>query len=282
MDTIKKLEEHYERFPYPKMPVFPLVRRKNLDSLSYEKACIRCGISPKEKPRILVAGSGTVEAVAVAKANPKAGVLALDLSSRSLKILRRAALINFVSRRITTRQGDLLKDLKGEMPFDFIVCSGVLHHLPEPEDGLKALAGVLAPSGVMRLMLYSRHGRELLYETKALCEALRIRTPAELRKFLAILPSDHSFRLFFHLYEDAENLPGLMDGYFHVQDQAFSAEEIPGFLKSAGLVFSGWLKEPGSFSPEVDALHPVARMALLDRLNQHDSNYRFFAMKEGS
>jgi 2-polyprenyl-3-methyl-5-hydroxy-6-metoxy-1,4-benzoquinol methylase len=43
--------------------------------------------------------------------------------------------------------------------FDAIWCSGVLHHLPDPERGRAALAAVLRPGGVMKIMGYSRIAR---------------------------------------------------------------------------------------------------------------------------
>ena len=36
--------------------------------------------------------------------------------------------------------------------FDLVVCTGVLHHLPDPDRGLRAIRDVLRPSGAMRLM----------------------------------------------------------------------------------------------------------------------------------
>ena len=47
--------------------------------------------------------------------------------------------------------------------FDLVVCTGVLHHLPDPDDGLRALRDVLRPGGAMRLMVYARYGRAGIY-----------------------------------------------------------------------------------------------------------------------
>ncbi len=46
-------------------------------------------------------------------------------------------------------------------PFDGqILCSGVLHHLPDPERGWAALNAALKPGGVMRIMrVYSKIAR---------------------------------------------------------------------------------------------------------------------------
>lgn len=40
--------------------------------------------------------------------------------------------------------------------FDFVSCLGVLHHLPDPEDGFRAISRLLAPDGLMLLYVYSR------------------------------------------------------------------------------------------------------------------------------
>ena len=42
--------------------------------------------------------------------------------------------------------------------FDFACCSGVLHHTPDPERGLRELARVLRPRGKVFLLLYGKGG----------------------------------------------------------------------------------------------------------------------------
>ena len=71
-----------------------------------------------------------------------------------------------------------LLDLPGSGlgPFDYIDCCGVLHHLPDPAAGLRALLSVLAPGGGMGLMVYAPHGRTGVY---MLQDALRLLAPAD-------------------------------------------------------------------------------------------------------
>ncbi len=71
-----------------------------------------------------------------------------------------------------------LLDLPGSGlgPFDYIDCCGVLHHLPDPAPGLRALLSVLAPGGGLGLMVYAPHGRTGVY---MLQDALR---PARARR----------------------------------------------------------------------------------------------------
>jgi 2-polyprenyl-3-methyl-5-hydroxy-6-metoxy-1,4-benzoquinol methylase len=49
--------------------------------------------------------------------------------------------------------------------FDQIVCTGVLHHLADPDKELAALYGLLKPDGVMHLMVYA----PLLFISHAAC-----------------------------------------------------------------------------------------------------------------
>ena len=39
--------------------------------------------------------------------------------------------------------------------FNKIVCTGVIHHLPDPEIGLRALRSVLKPEGAVHIMVYA-------------------------------------------------------------------------------------------------------------------------------
>jgi 2-polyprenyl-3-methyl-5-hydroxy-6-metoxy-1,4-benzoquinol methylase len=71
--------------------------------------------------------------------------------------------------------------------FDQIVCTGVLHHLPDPDSGLRALRSVLAPDGAMHLMIYAAYGRAGIYMMQECCRLLGIgASEGELRDLGAI------------------------------------------------------------------------------------------------
>jgi hypothetical protein len=79
--------------------------------------------------------------------------------------------------------------------FDQIVCTGVLHHLPDPDIGLASLRSVLAPNGAMHLMVYATYGRAGIYMMQEYCRLLGVgATEAELRDLgatVGTLPADH-------------------------------------------------------------------------------------------
>ena len=48
--------------------------------------------------------------------------------------------------------------------FDYINCSGVLHHLESPQEGLAALNSVLKQDGAILIMVYAKYGRTAIYQ----------------------------------------------------------------------------------------------------------------------
>ena len=63
--------------------------------------------------------------------------------------------------------------------FDQIVCTGVLHHLENPDAGLAALRDVLKPDGAMHLMVYAPYGRTGIYMLQEFCRRVGIRATDE-------------------------------------------------------------------------------------------------------
>lgn len=87
-----------------------------------------------------------------------ADVLAIDLSLSSLSYAARKTQ-ELGLKNIRYAQADILA-LKPSMTFDVIDSSGVLHHLGDPLKGWRNLAGLLRPSGLMHIGLYSAIARK--------------------------------------------------------------------------------------------------------------------------
>jgi SAM-dependent methyltransferase len=107
--------------------------------------------------RILDAGCGTGHTlVAMAVRYPKASFLGVDLSNHSLAVAHRLAQRHGATNIEFLRAS--IPELTLNTKFDLITCLGVLHHLPDPREGLRALAEHLAPTGHMLLWLYHSLG----------------------------------------------------------------------------------------------------------------------------
>src|SRR5215813_14575078 len=111
---------------------------------------------------ILIAGCGSNAAARYALNHPKARVVGIDLSFSSLAheayLKDKHRLDNLTLHHARLEEVSAL----GE-DFDFIEVSGVLHHLPDPTAGLKALGSVLRPHGTIAVMVYGRYGRTGVY-----------------------------------------------------------------------------------------------------------------------
>lgn len=296
-----EVESLYEARPYPPVgywgALFQRIRWEDRPTLNYRAAYAACfgstsGIA-KDRPsapksRILVAGCGTFEPVVVALANPGAEILAVDLSRESLRRLEWQARIRGLSGRIQTWAGDF-EELPAHFgSFDLVIATGVLHHLPDPARGLKALVARTGERGVFRLMVYSYWGRALLYAAKALAKSLGISSPAGFRKLIETLPAGHPYKIYFHLYSDARTDTGLADGYLHPCDQPFTAMGLRGLLDSAGLEAAKFLHRPEGQPAAADRLGPLPagtgaweRLALLEYFGELQSNFSLLACRKG-
>lgn len=293
MITADSVRRHYDSYPYPEISLLARPSLAQLYSLhlgSAHAACFGSAADLPERPRILVAGSGTFEPLALKRAHPRAVITAVDISSMALKRLRWRLWLQAEARNVRFVEADLAA-LPGQLgEFDYIVATGVLHHMPDPAAGLRELTRHLAPRGVMRIMLYSRWGRSHIYRWQRIIRALRL-GEKELRSLVRSLPPEHPMRAHFYLYRDQETSAGLRDGFFHVLDRPFDALELPDFLGRAGLEARAFLHpaggRPEDLAPLLEranihgkALSPWECVAVLDRLGELESNYHFLACRK--
>ena len=233
--TSRAVRAQYEENPYPRwisLPPGPDVDLVEALSRKYPDRPVR---GPIES--VLVAGGGTgYEPLLAARQNPAAKVLSLDLSRTSLaygaRMARRLGLAN-----VHFLQGDLLDvgDL-GER-FDAILASGVLHHMADPVAGMRALAGVLRPGGVMRIGLYSEHARELVTKARAMAEAAgHDGSPDAVRAFRREVVEGGEAEIGGLLRSpDFYTVSSCRDLVFHVHERRFTIPEVAGALGAAGL-----------------------------------------------
>ena len=158
--TAAQVRAFYERHPYPP-PVDDLEayrkawdnRRRRAESHLFWPA------EPYREDRsILVAGCGTTQAAHYALRWPRAQVVGIDVSAKSIAftqgLKRKHALANLEVRQLAVERAAELGQ-----GFEHVVCTGVLHHLPDPDAGLRALHDVLEPTGALNVMVYAPYGR---------------------------------------------------------------------------------------------------------------------------
>ena len=159
--------------------------------------------------------------------------------------------------------------------FDYINCSGVLHHLDSPPDGLAALKAVLSDNGVMGIMVYATYGRHSIYMIQELMRRFNVgeknlqKQVDNTKKVLNNLPPTHPYSHKSHAYNDAtrEGDVGVYDLFLHSQDRSYTVPEVHEFITQGGLQFMGFC---GGTRPLYVPANHVTDPTLLDILSGMD------------
>jgi SAM-dependent methyltransferase len=209
---------------------------------------------PRENIRILDAGCGTgVGTEYLIALNPQAEVVGVDLSEKALEIAQERSLrsgvikahqapVNFY--HLNLEQADRLE---GE--FDFINCVGVLHHLPNPIQGIQALAKKLAPGGIFHIFVYAELGRweiQLMQQAIALLQGDKKGDYGDGvqvgRQIFASLPENNPI-----LKQDKERWSlenhrdaSFADMYVHPQETDYNINTLFALMEASGLEFIGF------------------------------------------
>jgi SAM-dependent methyltransferase len=291
----------YDRFPYPGDPLQDGAPpgynwRWCIDSA---RAFVAGALLPRpaEGPRpwrILDAGCGTgVSTDYLAHLNPGAEILAVDISAGTLEVARERTRRSGAAGQASSlrfEQRSLL-DLGGEAPFDYINSVGVLHHLREPEAGLKALAALLKPGGVLHLFLYADGGRWEIHRTQRALSLLGVGTGEEGlrlgRGLYEVLPASNRLRR--HHEQrwalDTAADANFADMYLHPQETSYNIQRLMAFVASADLRFVGFSNpevwDParllqGELLERAQALPVEQQWALIEDLDPDISHFEFF------
>jgi SAM-dependent methyltransferase len=175
-------------------------------------------------------------------------------------------------------------------PFDLIVSTGVLHHLPDPDAGLRRLKTVLSPKGVMSIMVYGWYRRFGVYMMQEAFRLLGVEQTAEgvalVRETLAALPAWHHVQCYANSAPDLSFDGGIVDTFLHTTDRAYSVAQVLRFASDNGLRFQDWLDRHNysvsCLIPRDVSIHPLAvrlsaedRWQLVELLGQSLGSHRF-------
>lgn len=244
---LPRVKSQYEALPYP--PCNPEDERKRLvltwleDLPMINHYCFAGKQSFKNGFRALVAGGGTGDATiflaeqlrAIGATN--AEIVHLDMSEASTALARERARIRGLSNITWVNYSLLSLPALGLGKFDYINCSGVLHHLADPDLGLRALRSVLKDDGAIGLMLYATTGRTGVYQMQSLMrlvndaqterEAEDQRKIANTRDLLGSLPPSNWFMRSQDLHHDHKlGDAGIYDLLLHSQDRSYTVGEL--------------------------------------------------------
>ena len=263
---LPQVREQYEDFPYP--PRLPEDEKKCLvttwlDSLfMINHYCCEGAQTFANGFRVLVAGGGTGDGtiyLAEQLRNTDAEVVHLDISAGSIEIARKRAEIRDLTNIRWINDSLLNLPQLGLGYFGYINCSGVLHHLSEPDAGLCALKSVLAPGASIGLMVYGTYGRTGVYQMQKLLRlinegtdklALRLENA---KQVVGAIPASNWFAKGGYL-DDLSNDAGIVDLLLHAQDISYTVEELYVWLHDQHgfhLEFSGLGRRKSAYLPDL-------------------------------
>jgi SAM-dependent methyltransferase len=253
--------------------------------------------------RALVAGGGTGDACIMlaqqlVDRRCPGEVHYLDLSTASRQVCEARAKARGL-RNITFHTGSLLDLPRMNIgTFDYIDCTGVLHHLPDPTAGMQALSSVLNAEGGIGVMLYGEYGRSGVYPLQ---EMLRTLAPLSMaledrlamaKRLIRFLPTTNLFRRNPYLNDHVTGGDaGLYDLLLHSIDRAFTVPQISTMAAASGLRVVAFL-EPVRYEPatymsdpviarQTSSLPLVERAAFAERLAGNLRTHVFYATRAG-
>ncbi len=243
---------------------------------------------------ILIAGCGANQAAVFAYTNRSAKVVAVDISQPSLDHLQylkdKYGLWNLELHRLPIEELSTLK-----LNFDLVVSTGVLHLLPDPVAGMKALKGCLRRDGALGVMLDAKYGRmgiEMLQSAfRNLGMGQNDASVQMVKEVITALPTEHPVHNYFKIASvSAQSDAALADTFLHGPERNYSVDECIDLVTSAGLAFQGWFIKapyyphdwfiPGSSLHQVVSALPEAKLwSVVELLHVKNASHFFMACR---
>jgi SAM-dependent methyltransferase len=223
---------------------------------------------------VLVAGCGTWQSAKFAISHPAAHVAAIDISPTSLEHTE-ALKQKYNLTNLEVKQLPVENVAELDHQFDMIVSTGVLHHLADPDAGLRALRSVLKPDGAMYLMVYAPYGRAGVHMLQEYCRMLGVGTsPQEINDLTAALrelPQHHPLVSMVRGARNALDAGALVDALLNPRDRTYSVPQLYEFLERSDLKLGRWYWQ-ATYSPHCGAISSTphaSRLAALPEREQY-------------
>ncbi|MBD2042594.1 class I SAM-dependent methyltransferase [Microcoleus sp. FACHB-672] len=288
----------YDTYPFPPEPLLDEPPPGYNWRWTWPAAYNFCtGMKPQNLGiRILDAGCGTgVGTEYLVHLNPQAHVTGIDLSAGALEVAKERCRRSGADR-VEFHHLSLYDVAQLEGEFDLINCVGVLHHLPDPIRGIKALASKLAPGGLLHIFVYAELGR---WEIQLMQKAISLLQGDNRgdykdgvkvgRQVFASLPEHNRLAKREKERWSMENQRDecFADMYVHPQEIDYNVETLFELIDAAGLEFIGFsnpdywnlerlLGKEAELIKRAEQLGERERYRLIELLDPEVTHYEFF------
>jgi len=266
MNCLEQVRIQYEKYPYPLRNPQDEKQRIAMPHGAYLAQINHYCFSGKQdfrnSFRVLDAGGGTGDVtimLAESLRDTNAEIVYLDMSLPSMEITQQRANIRKLDN-IKWINGSILDiDKMGLGKFDYISTSGVLHHLADPDEGLKALKNSLKEDGAIGIMVYGQYGRTGIYQMQEMLKMVNAKqTDTEImlqntKSMIDCLPQTNIFKKtesIFGFPKIKENNVEVYDLFLHSQDRAYTVPQIYQWIDDCGLNFVDFFHNKSCYKPE--------------------------------
>ena len=232
--NIKKLEIQYNRYIYPKpcedieKEYIKVNRFQECDPNYHWHKLWPEKKYERKKLSILVAGCGSDQAAILAKCNPIHNFVGIDISAASLahqkKLIKKHKIknLNLIC--------DDFRNVKISEKFNYIISTGVIHHLDEPGSALNFFEKNLTDDGVLYLMVYGDQQSEGIKGLKNIFKKLEFeQNSSSIRNIKLLtekLKKDHPATIFSKYFKDINQDTGIVDTFLHPKEKFYSIKEL--------------------------------------------------------
>lgn len=249
-ELLEKIRQQFDFGPYPRIPVDKTP--KDDTSLLYIHNLVTSyylrnqKVIETENKLILDAGCGTgYKSLTLALANPRAKIIGVDLSEKSLKLAEQ----RFQHQGLNNAEFKQLSiyDLPSlGLEFDYINCDELLYLFPEPSVALDAMKSVLKPDGIIRSNLHSSIQRASLFRAQEVFRMMGLMdsNPEDMEIEIALETMkalknsvDIKTRTWSTSYEGEEGKVSVLMNYLFQGDKGYTISDLFAALRTAGLEF---------------------------------------------
>ena len=231
----KNVSNMYKKFPYP----FPSSKTKNVNELlNLFKIFSLENKFNFDNKNVLDAGTGTGHRIVnVALNYKKTHFLGLDFSKKSIQFAQKLAKKNQVVN-IEFHVANLLKKINSKQKFDVILSMGVLHHLSNPDKGLKNILSVLKKNGILFLYLYGKLGAHQRMRKKKIISLL-LKNKTNYEEGIKLV-KEMKFDTFEYGWDidyknELEKKSVIVDAYLHTNEKLYDFDDIDTLMQNSGL-----------------------------------------------
>ena len=220
--------------------------------------------------RVIVAGGGTgrdTNYLAEQLNHTNAEIVYMDFSQNSMNIAQMMTKMRKCSNIVWVRSWIEATPFMGLERFDLFVSTGVLHHLKNPQKGLRVLQDAQLPSGGALLMVYGKLGRSGVYQIQELLRYINTGESSidsevvNAKLVLAALP----YQNWFNSYVSGDHITmgdvGIYDLLLHKRDVSYDIREAFSFVEMGGYNFVGFylpeLNIPLTLNPRILGLQLI-------------------------